>query len=158
MGSVQHAESLARAGVRVRAMLSLEMLGYFSDEPRSQDYPIAAMRWLLSYPNRASFIAVVANLGEVSLVRTVKRAMLTADGRVPVESINAPEWLEGIDFSDHRSYWAQGYPALMVTDTAFLRNDNYHEPTDTPETLDYTRLAAVVAQVHEAVWALASEP
>jgi Zn-dependent M28 family amino/carboxypeptidase len=155
MGSTQHADSLARAGVPVRAMLSLEMLGYYSDEPGSQRYPFAPLGWL--YPDRGDFIAVVAHLGEGSLVRRVKRAMRAAGGPVPVESIDAPLWVTGVDFSDHRSYWARGYPAVMITDTAFMRNANYHEPSDTPETLDYPRLAAVVAAVHEAVWALASE-
>jgi Zn-dependent M28 family amino/carboxypeptidase len=156
MGSVQHADALARAGVRVRAMLSLEMIGYFSDEPGSQSYlHFAPLGW--GYPDRGNFIAVVGNLAEESLVRRVKRAMRAAGGSVPVESINAPEWMPGIDFSDHRSYWARGFPAVMITDTAFLRNANYHEPSDTPETLDYARMAAVVAAVHEALWALASE-
>ena len=157
MGSVRHANSLAdnRARVRVRAMLSLEMLGYFSDEPGSQRYPFAPLGWL--YPDRGDFVAVVAHLGEGSLVRRVKRAMRAAGGPVPVESIDAPLWVTGVDFSDHRSYWARDYPAVMITDTAFMRNSNYHQPSDTPETLDYARLAAVVGAVHEAVWALASE-
>lgn len=156
MGSVQHADALARAGVRVRAMLSLEMIGYFSDEPGSQSYLHFAVIGS-RHPDQGNFIAVVGNLGQESLVRRVQRAMLAAGGPVPVESINAPEWLAGIDFSDHRSYWARGFPAVMITDTAFLRNPNYHEASDTPETLDYARMAAVVAGVHEAVWALASE-
>jgi len=158
MGSAQHADSLAGAGVRVRAMLSLEMIGYFSDAPGSQSYlHFAPLGWLRSHPDRANFIAVVGNLGGEELVRRVQRAMRAAGGPVPVESINAPGWMPGIDFSDHRSYWARGFPAVMITDTAFLRNANYHEPSDTPETLDFARMAAVVAAVHEAVWALASE-
>jgi hypothetical protein len=100
---------------------------------------------------------VVGNLAQGSLVRRVKAAMRAAEEAVPVESIDAPESVEGIDLSDHRSYWARGFPAVMITDTAFMRNPNYHAPTDTPETLDFARLAAVVAEVHEAVWALASE-
>jgi hypothetical protein len=156
MGSVQHAQSLVRSGARVRAMLSLEMLGFFSDEPGSQSYlHFAPLGWL--YPDRGDFIGVIGNLGQGSLVRRVKRAMRAAGGPVSVESINAPAWIPGIDFSDHRSYWAEDYPAVMITDTAFLRNPNYHRETDTPETLDYARLAAVTAAVHEAVWALAAD-
>jgi hypothetical protein len=63
---------------------------------------------------------------------------------VPVWSINAPVALAGIDFSDHWSFWQHGLPAVMVTDTAFFRNPNYHRPTDTPATLDYRRMAQVV--------------
>lgn len=156
MGSAQHADALVRAGQRVRAMLSLEMLGYFRDEPGSQSYlhfgPLSAGR-----PDRGNFIAVVGNLEQESLVARVAGAMRAAGGPVPVESLSAPAWLPGIDFSDHRNFWARGFPAVMITDTAFLRNPNYHEPGDTPETLDYVRMAAVVAAVHEAVWALSSE-
>lgn len=156
MGSAQHADGLARAGVRVRAMLSLEMLGYFSDEPGSQSYlhlrPLLGRR-----PDRGNFIAVVGDLENAELVERVTRAMRAAGGPVPVESLSAPSWLPGIDFSDQRSFWERGFPAAMITDTAFFRNPNYHEATDTPETLDYARMAAVVAAVHEAVWALALE-
>jgi Zn-dependent M28 family amino/carboxypeptidase len=154
MGSAHHADSLAKSGVRVRAMLSLEMLGYFSDAPGSQSYPSRLLAWL--YPERGNFIALVGNLGQGSLVRRVKRAMRSA-GTIPVESINAPEWVEGVDFSDHRSYWAEGFPALMITDTAFMRNANYHQAGDTPETLDYRRLAGTVTAVNAAVQALAAE-
>jgi Zn-dependent M28 family amino/carboxypeptidase len=154
MGSAHHAAALAEAGVRVRAMLSLEMLGYFSDAPDSQHYPVGVLGWL--YPARGDFIAVVGNLSQASLARRVKRTMRAA-GTVPVESINAPGWLTGIDFSDHRSYWQRGFPALMVTDTSFYRNPNYHEASDTPETLDYARLARVVSAVQRAVQELASD-
>jgi len=69
--------------------------------------------------------------------------------------MNGPTWMAGIDFSDHRSYWAAGYPAVMVTDTAFYRNDRYHTARDTPDTLDYGRMAEVVRGVHRAVLTLA---
>ena len=72
-----------------------------------------------------------------------------------VYSINGPAWIPGLDFSDHRSYWAHGYPAVMVTDTAFYRNDRYHMARDTPDTLDYRRMAEVVRGVHAAVVMLA---
>jgi Zn-dependent M28 family amino/carboxypeptidase len=156
MGSVHHADLLADSGVHVRAMLALEMLGYFSDSPGSQRYPNALVG--AAYPDRGDFIAVVGNLAQLSLTRRVKAAMLAAGEPVPVESIAAPEAVSGVDLSDHRSYWARGFPAVMITDTAFLRNPNYHDPTDTPDTLDFARMASVVAEVHAAVWALASEP
>jgi hypothetical protein len=83
-------------------------------------------------------------------VRDVKCAM-TAASDLPVRSINAPAFVPGINFSDQLAYWAQGYPAVMVTDTAFYRNRRYHEPTDTIDTLDFTRMAKVVQGVHAAV-------
>jgi hypothetical protein len=152
MGSHVHAASLMAAKVRVRAMLALEMIGYFSDRPRSQRYPFDALGWI--YPTTADFIAVVGKLGQGRLVRDVKRAMQAA-GDLPVRSINAPAAVPGIDFSDHRSYWRQGYPAAMITDTSFYRNPNYHTDRDLPATLDYGRMAQVVAGVDCAVRALA---
>ncbi|MEJ7806218.1 MAG: M28 family peptidase, partial [Telluria sp.] len=118
MGSVWHARSLAAAKRDVSLMLSLEMIGYFSDAPASQSYFIPAMKHL--YSDRGDFIAVVGKFGSFGATRRVKSLMAGA-GDLPVYSINAPRAMQGIDFSDHRSYWALGMPALMITDTAFLR-------------------------------------
>jgi hypothetical protein len=74
---------------------------------------------------------------------------------LPVYSINAPRFVPGVDFSDHRNYWAAGYPALMMTDTAFYRNPHYHTAHDTSATLDYTRMAMVVQGVYAVVLAFA---
>jgi len=151
MGSFTHAEALRREGVRVRAMLSLEMIGCFRDEPGSQSYPAPGLTFL--YPPRGDFIAVVGCLGQAGLVRSVKRAMRAAT-ELPVRSINAPRWLPGVDFSDQLHYWDAGFDAVMITDTAFYRNPRYHTAADTPETLDYRRMAAVVEGVCAAVRAL----
>jgi Zn-dependent M28 family amino/carboxypeptidase len=134
------------------AMFSLEMLGYFADEPGSQSYPNPVLR--LFYPSRGNFIAIVGNFAQAGLTRRVKRAMRET-GLLPVCSINAPGWLPGIDFSDHLNYWQAGYPAVMITDTSFHRNKNYHTPHDTAEKLDYNRLARVVQAVYAAVLAIA---
>ncbi|PYN18289.1 MAG: peptidase M28 [Candidatus Rokuibacteriota bacterium] len=152
MGSHVHAAALRREGVAVRAMIALEMIGYFSDAPGSQRLPHLLLR--VVYPSTGNFVAVIGRLGEAQLARRVKRAMQDATD-LDVYSMNAPAWIPGIDFSDHRSYWAQGYPAVMVTDTAFYRNDRYHTPRDTPDTLDYRRMADVVRGVHRAVLTLA---
>ncbi|AKV03224.1 hypothetical protein AKJ09_09887 [Labilithrix luteola] len=152
MGSVHHAQSLANKGVRVRAMLALEMIGYFSDAEDSQHYPSIAVRPF--YPSRGNFIALVGRDDDAAIARTVKSAMLGTRA-IPTYSMTGPFVLPGVDWSDHRSYWSAGYPALMVTDTAFLRNQAYHTDGDRPETLDYARMAAVVQGVHAAVLALA---
>jgi Zn-dependent M28 family amino/carboxypeptidase len=145
MGSVWHARALKAEGRDVELMLSLEMIGYFSDSPGSQAYPLAAMK--LAYPDRGNFIALVGQFGDFGLSRSVKAAMSGATD-LPVYSLNAPAFVQGVDFSDHRSYWAQGYPALMVTDTAFMRNRNYHRAGDTFDKLDYKRMAMVVQSVY----------
>ncbi len=151
MGSAVHARSLAAQQTPVRAMFSLEMLGCFTDAPDTQTYPVGALSLL--YPTTGNFIAVVGSLSDPGLVRTIKRAMRGAS-ELPVESINAPRSIRGIDFSDHRSYWDLGYPAVMVTDTAFFRNPRYHTAHDTADTLDYRRMAEVARGVYAAVLAL----
>lgn len=153
MGSYRHARALKRAGVSVRLMISLEMIGYFSDHPDSQSFPLEMLGWL--YPRQGNFIAVVGTFEQWRAVRRVKQAMLDSSP-LPVCSINAPATVPGVDFSDHRSYWKGGYPAVMVTDTAFYRNRNYHTAGDTPDTLDYVRMAQVVDGVYAAAVAEAS--
>lgn len=148
MGSFVHAKSLKDQGVNVRAMLALEMIGYFRDEEKSQSYPLFLLRPF--YPSVGNYIAVVGRLFQRKLVRTIREAMQRATP-LPVESINAPRLLPGIALSDHLNYWWAGYPAAMITDTAFYRNPNYHAPTDTPDTLDYKRMALVVEGVRAAV-------
>lgn len=145
MGSAWHARSLRASNRDVKLMVSLEMIGYFSDEPGSQAYPVPGMSYL--YSDRGDFIALVGKVSDFSLMRRTKAIMAGATN-LPVFSINAPPLLQGIDFSDHLSYWNEGFSALMITDTAFLRNSNYHQAGDTYEKLDYNRLAKVVQAVY----------
>ncbi|MCU0445758.1 MAG: M28 family peptidase [Microscillaceae bacterium] len=148
MGSVVHAQSLKRQNIEVKAMICLEMIGYFSEQANSQQYPVSALKAI--YPSKGDFIAVVGKNGQDSLVKQVKTRMLEG-ANIQVYSINAPAWLTGIDFSDHRSYWAAGYPAIMITDTSFFRNPHYHQTSDTIETLDFDRMTEVVKGAY---WAL----
>lgn len=141
MGSAVHAHSLTEEKRQVQLMLSLEMIGYYSDEQSSQRFPFPGMS--LFYPDHGNFIALVGRLGDFQGMRTVKSLMSGATD-LPVYSINAPQFIVGVDFSDHRNYWAEGYPAIMVTDTSFYRNSNYHRAGDTYDTLDYHRMAKVV--------------
>ena len=141
MGSAVHAKSLHDAGVDVALMVSLEMIGYFSDEPDSQSYPVGLLENL--YPTVGNFIALVGNPESKDVLERLKKPMLEAT-KVPLYSINAPSFVEGVDFSDHRSYWTYGYPAVMLTDTALFRNPHYHQKTDTIETLDIEKMALVI--------------
>jgi len=153
MGSFVHDLLLHAAGGRVVAMISLEMIGYFSDRPGSQGFPIAALKAL--YPTTGNFIVVAGRLRDARLVRRVKRSM-KGDSNRPDYSINAPRSLPGLDLSDHASYWDRGDRAVMVTDSAFYRNPNYHTAADRPDTLDYQRMARVVEGVARAVVDLAN--
>lgn len=150
MGSAIHAWQLKEQQANVRGVVILEMIGYFDDAWMSQSYPVALMRaW---YPSRGNFIALAGRLDQRAFVRDFKVAM---KGRsdLPVYSINAPAVVPGIDFSDHLNYWRHGYNALMVTDTAFYRNREYHTAGDTWERLDYRRMADVVVMIAGALHA-----
>jgi hypothetical protein len=138
-GAFQWARRAKALGEPVRAMFSLEMLGYFRDEPGSQRYP-----WPLSliYPNRGDFIAFVGDLGARALVRKAIGLFRTSSS-FPSEGIAAPAAIPGITASDHWSFRLHGFPALMITDTAYNRNPHYHRASDTPDTLDYERMARV---------------
>lgn len=152
MGSHSYARRLRREGAKVEAMLSLETIGYFADADGSQRYPHPAFKVL--YPSRGNFIAVVGRWQETALVRRTVRAMRRASP-LPVEGFNGPASTPGLALSDHASFWAAGYKAAMVTDTAFLRNPHYHTAHDTPDTLDYRRMAHVIDGLTAAIVAAA---
>jgi Zn-dependent M28 family amino/carboxypeptidase len=145
MGSRRHALALREQGREVRLMISLEMIGYFRDERGSQRYPLGALKLL--YPDEGNFIALVGAYRDFGAMRRVK-GLFKGAADLPAVSINAPASVQGVDFSDHASYWLHGMPAIMVTDTAFLRNPTYHAVTDDADTLDYARMAKVVRGAH----------
>lgn len=148
MGSAYHAESLAKESIDVKLMISLEMIGYFSDEKGRQLYPMPLLSLL--YPGRGNYIGLVSNLDNREITKWLKGSMRgTTD--LPVYSINAPSLVVGVDFSDHRNYWSKGYKAVMVTDTSFYRNASYHKESDTAEHLDYNRMGKVVIGLYEAL-------
>ena len=148
MGSHYHVQRVHKAGVEVRGVIVLEMIGYFSDAPASQKFPLTPLGWF--YPSVGNFIAVVGSLGQGRFTRRIKAGMKGATD-LPVYSINAPKIVPGIDFSDHRNYWLMGMKAVMITDTSFYRNAAYHGLEDTAETLDYDRMAKVVVGVYAAM-------
>jgi hypothetical protein len=152
MGSAIHASAIAREHRLVEGMICLEMIGYYT---RDQSWPTPLFSLL--YPSHGDFIAVTGGWRDRKLARWVKRGILRAGG-ISVVSFTGPR--EVSDASDQRNYWSHDWPAVMVTDTAFLRNPNYHTVRDTAETLDYQRMAAVVDGVFNALinGALASAP
>ncbi len=152
MGSRMYAKRLKLDRIRVKLMLSLEMIGY-AGEHIKQSYPFPLMRRIGGYPKNGNFIGIVGNFRTRKLVRVVSEAMREGCN-IDVESLSAPGFLPPLYLSDHSSFWKHGFPAAMITDTAFLRNPNYHRPTDTDDTLNYGFLAEVVKGVHNAVIAL----
>jgi len=148
MGSFIHAKHLQEQGIKVKIAIVLDMIGFYSDEKNSQIYPVPFMD--LYYPSRANFISVIGNFSNIKEVREVK-SIMKSTSNLPIYSINAPALISGIDFSDHRNYWRFGYPAVMISDTAFYRSDNYHTPKDTPNTLNYENMAKVIEGVFKVI-------
>ena len=154
MGSMRYADCLKREGVNVVAMLSLESLGYFRDEPGSQKYPepLASL-----YPDKGNFLGVVGNLESRKLVDFVFERLRRA-GTIPVEKGVFPESVPGVGWSDQWGFWKQGVSALMLTDTAPYRNPHYHRPSDKLETLDFSRLASATEAIRGLIEILSNDP
>jgi len=153
MGSWTWAKRARERGDTVRAMFSLEMLGYYSDVPGSQVYPFPLSFF---YPDRADFIAFVGDLGARGLVhRSIKSFRRNA--QFPSHGVAAPGVVPGVTWSDHWSFRQHGFAAIMITDTAFYRYPHYHLPTDTPEKLDYERMARVTLGLAAMLKDLANE-
>jgi Zn-dependent M28 family amino/carboxypeptidase len=148
MGSFIHAKAMNDQNVKIDLMISLEMIGFYSDDKDSQGYPIIFMK--LFYPNKGDFISIVSNFRSRGVASDFVQEMKKGCS-VPVERLTAPSFIEGIDFSDHLNYWHYGYKAIMITDTAFYRNKNYHSRSDTPETLNYPNMSEVVDGVYYAI-------
>lgn len=148
MGSYIHAESLHKQKADVLGMICYEMLGYFSDEPESQPFPSPELAAL--YPHTANFIIVVGIEPYAEFATQVHRLM-SKDSGIDVQVIVFPasEGLAGL--SDQRNYWKFGYDAVMINDTAFIRNPNYHRKSDTIDTLDFDKMTEVVTSAYKAV-------
>jgi len=151
MGSLLHARRARERGEKVVAMLSLETIGYYADTPGSQAYPFPLG---LLYPTRGDFVGFVGDTGSRSLVREAIRSF-RAHAAFPSEGAAVPGLLPGVGWSDHWAFWQAGYSAIMVTDTALYRYPAYHSVEDTPEKVDYDRLARVVAGLAPVVAELA---
>ncbi|WP_404364321.1 M28 family peptidase [Marinobacter sp.] len=141
MGSHAYARQCREKNESIRAMISMDGIGYYSDEPDSQHYPVSALKWL--YPDRADFIGFVTRPRDFLLMRKALKAFRKADTLL-ARGVALPPRVPGVAWSDHWSFWESGYPALMVTDTLLFRDPLYHRPGDNPERLDYHRMAQVV--------------
>ena len=140
MGSLVYVEQAHKLKENIVAAISIETIGMYSDAEGSQKYP-AGFKSL--YPSKGNFIAFIGNLGSRGLVRDAVHSF-RASAEFPSEGSAVPAAIPGVGWSDHWSFWQEGYPAIMVTDTAIFRNPNYHQSTDKPDTLDYDRMARVV--------------
>jgi Zn-dependent M28 family amino/carboxypeptidase len=151
MGSLVYSYQCRQRGERIIAMLSLETIGYYTDEPKTQDYPFP---FSLFYPSTGNFIGFVGNYSSRTLVRKVV-GTFRRETKFPSEGAALPDFITGVGWSDHWSFWQQGYRALMVTDTAPFRYPFYHSSEDTPDKVDYDRLARVVTGLEKVLTFLA---
>ena len=152
MGSLFQAKRAYERGDNIKAMISLEMLGYFSDEPNSQSYP-SPFSWF--YPETANFVAFVSNYKSRKLLRQ-SIASFRHTKQFPSEGLSAPIMLvPDVRRSDQASFWRYGYPAFMVTDTAAYRNYAYHNAGDVPNSLNYEHMARITSGMLEVIESLA---
>ena len=148
MGSYIHAKYLSDNKISVKGMICLEMIGYFKDEKHSQHYPLGLLK--MFYGSKGNYITLVKKFGAGNFTRKFVRTYKRTNA-LKTKIFSGPKWLPGIDFSDHLNYWKFGYSAFMITDTSFYRNPNYHEKSDTVETLDISRMAKVIDGVFQSI-------
>jgi Zn-dependent M28 family amino/carboxypeptidase len=153
MGSLVYARRSKERGERIEAMLSIETIGCYSDHPASQHYP-AVFSWF--YPDRGNFIGFVGNLSSRSLTRRSIRVFRETTS-FPSEGIAAPGWMTGIGWSDQWAFWEEGFPGVMITDTAIFRYRHYHTSADTPDKVDYDRMTRVLTGIVNVIRDLANE-
>ncbi len=153
MGSFVYAARCQSRGDRIEAMISLETIGYYSNEPGSQGYPAPGLGFL--YPRTGNFIAFVGNVASRSLLRNVI-GEFRRYAQIPSEGAALPPIIPGVGWSDQWSFWQHGYPGIMVTDTAPFRYPHYHAATDTPDKLDYDSMTRVVVGLEKVIHHLAN--
>ncbi len=147
MGSWVAAKKSHRLKENIVAAISLETLGMYTDAENSQHYPAGLS---LLFPSKGNFVSFVGNLSSRSLVRD-SIGYFRQTTQFPSEGVAAPSDMTGIGWSDHWSFWQEGYPAIMISDTAIFRNPNYHKLSDTPEKLNYEPMARVVLGITKLV-------
>lgn len=152
MGSYVYAKRCHERKEDIDGMFSVETIGYYTDEPNSQTYPVG---FHPGYPDRGNFLGFVADLRSALLLRSALKAFRHSTA-LPAEGVVAPSALAGIGWSDHWSFWQFGYKALMVTDTAPYRYPHYHTAQDTPDKLDWKRFGQAVQGIAGTVQKLAA--
>lgn len=153
MGSKLYAARARARDEQITAMLALETIGYYTDQPASQRYPFP---FAFFYPDTGNYLGFVGNMSSRRLVRRAL-GLFRETSAFPSEGVAAPGWIMGVHWSDHWSFWQAGYPAIMITDTALFRYPHYHLSTDTPDKLDYEALARVTRGLADVVAGIAGK-
>lgn len=153
MGSWVYAKACRASNDRITAMLSLETLGFYTDEAGYQKYPplVGAL-----YPEEGNFVGFVGNVASRTLTRRCIRSFRESV-QFPSEGAALPGAIAGVGWSDHWAFWQEGYDAVMVTDTAAFRNPHYHLGSDRPATLNYDAFSRVLDGLESVVIDLANK-
>ena len=152
-GSMVYAQAARRRGEDIRLMASLETIGCYSKELGSQIYPPL---FRLFYPDRGNFLGMISDFRSRAALRRLAAAF-RANSDFPLQTASTFRFIPGVSWSDHRSFWRQGYRAVMVTDTALYRYPHYHAASDTPDKLAYPQLTPVTLGLFAAFAKLARE-
>lgn len=147
MGSLVYAKACRERKENIVAMVCLETIGYYRDEPKTQKYPVP---FSFFYPNTGNFVAVVGNLSSKPLVKSFTRHFME-ESDFPIECVATFGFITGIDWSDQWSFWQFGYPAIMITDTALFRYPYYHTSEDTSDKIDFHSLARLTHGLYGAL-------
>ncbi len=151
MGSYIHASSLFENHVKVKGMICLEMIGVYFDETNTQHYPLFFLEWF--YGNKGNYITVTQQFNNGDFGNFICKRM-KQEQVIPTKSFTAPSWFGGIQLSDQRNYWHYNYSAVMITNTAFYRNKNYHTADDTAEKINFSNMALVVDELYRTIIAV----
>lgn len=149
MGSAVHAKSLAMAKVKIRAMISLDMIGYFSESASPLEVVSSFARPGTVVPGLST--TLISKKGDEELSGTIAGLMSAASGRLAVVVLNPPRDTEGIDWSDHLNFWNHDYPGVMITNYFVCPNPHYHRPADTMDHLDFDKIALIVRGLYNAL-------
>lgn len=154
MGSFRYAQEARKKDEDIEAVLCLESLGFYSDNTKSQSYPLGLN---LFYPDKGNFIGIASNLASSRLLKRIVKEFKQASN-FPLQYLIAPQFFApAISFSDNWSFWRFGYKAVMITDTAFYRNPYYHTQSDTPDKLNYEKLSSLIEVLYNVLLKLSKE-
>lgn len=150
-GSNYYAKNSKNKDDDIIGMISLETIGYYSDNEKSQKYTFILPESY--YPSKGNFIALVGNLKSNTFLDNFKKKFNNFSS-ITVKEYSGPEWLPGVNSSDHRSFWKYDYPAIMITDTAFLRYPYYHTENDTIDKINFDKLTSLTIALFETIKSL----
>lgn len=146
MGSAVHAKSLAEAKTKILVMISVDMIGYFSDTAKPHPYFSPFIKPGTVIPGRTT--SIIGKKGQEKITRKIKKYMLKNSRGIAVAAFNLPIDIMGVDYSDHMNFWNHGYKAVFISNFPVSPNPNYHQPADTIDALDFDKISEIVKGIY----------